>query len=165
MSNIPTVFTGEMQLMNWGESSSNGAWVKFWIAPEDLEAFRHLKCRSGKIAGHRMMAALAEIGDDEQPVAQPRDADPGSEAQSKGGALAKLAGMFCQQPEFWEFLNTQESEVTYPTVGGPDTAAIAVRTICGIESRADLDNLQPAADKFHAQIRLPFMRWKQGVRE
>jgi hypothetical protein len=68
MSDVPTIFNGEMQLMNWGESSANGAWVKFWITPEDLEAFRHLKCKSGKIAGHRVAAVLVEIGDDEQPV-------------------------------------------------------------------------------------------------
>jgi hypothetical protein len=68
MSDVPTIFSGEMQLMNWGESSANGAWVKFWITPEDLEAFRHLKCKSGKIAGHRVAAVLVEIGDDEQPV-------------------------------------------------------------------------------------------------
>lgn len=160
MSNIPTVFTGEMQLMNWGESSSNGAWVKFWIAPEDLEAFRHLKCRSGKIAGHRMMAALAEIGDDEQPVAQPRDADPGSEAQSKGGALAKLAGMFCQQPEFWRFI----AEHFGARISNADQAAGAVREICKVDSRAELDGNAEAADVFHSQIRLPYVRWKQGVR-
>lgn len=162
MSNVPTVFTGEMQLMNWGESSSNGAWVKFWIAPEDLEAFRHLKCRSGKIAGHRMMAALAEIGDDEQPVAQPRNADPGSEAQSKGGALAKLAGMFCQQPEFWEFLVARSTGPT--SCESVNDAAATIRHICGIESRAELDSNAEAAAIFHEQIRLPYVRWKQGVR-
>ena len=157
MSNIPTVFTGEMQLMNWGESSSNGAWVKFWIAPEDLEAFRHLKCRSGKIAGHRMMAALAEIGDDEQPVAQPKHDDQ----EPKGGALAKLAGMWCADPDFWRFLASDARN------GNPQDAEQAKHNLyrlCGITSRAELDHNPEAAERFHSEIRLPFMRWKQGVR-
>jgi hypothetical protein len=75
MSDLQPVFSGEMQLMNWGESSANGAWVKFWITPEDLEAFRSLKCKSGKIAGHRVAAVLVEIGDDELPVQRAPEAE------------------------------------------------------------------------------------------
>ena len=72
------VFSGEMQLMNWGESSANGSWVKFWINPEDLEHFRHLKTKTGKIAGHRVMAALVEFEDEEGqpgPTAAPKPKD------------------------------------------------------------------------------------------
>lgn len=160
MSAVPTVFTGEMQLMNWGESSSNGAWVKFWIAPEDLEAFRHLKCRSGKIAGHRMMAALAEIGEDEQPVPQERSTGPGSESRPTGGALAKLAGMWCSDPSFWEWLLHAYGW----KCESADDAAALIRQECNVESRAELDSNTEAQRIFHDRIRIPFMRWKQGVR-
>ena len=156
MSDITPTFTGEMQLMNWGESSSNGAWVKFWITPEDLEAFRDLKCRSGTIAGHRLMAVLVGIADDETPVQQPH---PAEEARPAGGHLAKLAALWCDKQDFWLFLRSNGCLCAT----AHDAAAI-VRTTCNVESRAQLDHNTAAATIFHEKIRLPFMKWMQGAR-
>ncbi|ARK86064.1 hypothetical protein BOC42_00415 [Burkholderia pseudomallei] len=93
-----------MQLMNWGESSANGAWVKFWITPEDLEAFRHLKCKSGKIAGHRVAAVLVEIGDDEKPVQRDTTAKGSNAAtvddHGKHYAVLYKSGWF-HNPKVW----------------------------------------------------------------
>jgi hypothetical protein len=152
MSTVPTVFEGEMQLMNWGESSANGAWVKFWITPEDLEAFRHLKCKSGRIAGHRVAAVLVEIGDDEKPVQQ---LDP---EKAKGGALAKLAAMLGDDVEFWKFLTHQFS--LEEACESPDNAAEVIREVCEIESRSELDWHTDAANRFHSQIRGPWLKWR-----
>ena len=53
-----------------------------------------MTARKGNTAGQRMMMALVEIGDDEEPVDQaPKD-------EHKGGALARLAGMWCQDASF-----------------------------------------------------------------
>jgi hypothetical protein len=43
MSDVPIIFNGEMQLMNWGESSANGAWVKF------IQHFRANSSSPGKL--------------------------------------------------------------------------------------------------------------------
>jgi hypothetical protein len=153
MSDLQPVFNGEMQLMNWGESSANGAWVKFWITPEDLEAFRSLKCKSGKIAGHRVAAVLVEIGDDELPVQ--REPQP---EKPKGGVLAKLAGMLCDDTNFWDFLTHQFS--LEDACESSDAAATVVREVCEIESRSELDWHTNAADRFHAQIRGPWLKWR-----
>lgn len=154
-------FKGELQLMNWGESSSNGAWVKFWIAPEDLEAFRSLKCRSGKIAGHRMAAVLVEIGEDEKPVEIPK-------TEHKGGALARLAGIWCQDRRFYDFIRMVYDkemggngdgcgDITPEEVGGIEGyCRHAILVICDIESRAELDSNKEAAEIFHRRIREPF---------
>ncbi|MGX0136306.1 hypothetical protein [Cupriavidus metallidurans] len=163
MSDFQPVFQSEMQLMNWGESSSNGAWVKFWIHPDDLAVFRDMKCKSGKIAGQRFACVLVEIGDDELPVqeapAEPAPAPVPAVPEQKGGALAKLAGMWCAEPEFWRFLASDARN------GNPQDAEQAKHNLyrlCGITSRAELDHDSEAAARFHSHIRLPYMRWKQG---
>lgn len=71
MSDITPTFHGEMQLAGWSESHNSGCKVTFWLqSSEDLEAFRALTVRKGNTAGQRFMAALVEVGDDEQPVRQ-----------------------------------------------------------------------------------------------
>lgn len=159
MSAIRPTFSGELQLAGWSETHNGGCKVTFWLADaSDLDAFRALTVRKGNTAGHRFMAVLVEVGDDELPVQQPKQDDQ----EPKGGALAKLAGMFCQQSEFWEFLVARS---TGPTCcESVNDAAATIRHICGIESRAELDSNAEAAAIFHEQIRLPYVRWKQGVR-
>lgn len=151
MSDLQPVFNGEMQLMNWGESSANGAWVKFWITPEDLEAFRSLKCKSGKIAGHRVAAVLVEIGDDELPVQREPQQD-----RPKGGALAKLAGMWCAEPEFAQWAQHEG----WCDVNDADSAAAHVRTLCVISSRAELDSNPDAKRLFDERIRGPYSKFR-----
>lgn len=157
MSPIRPTFSGELQLAGWSETHNGGCKVTFWLADaSDLDAFRALTVRKGNTAGHRFMAALVEVGDDELPVQQPKQDDQ----EPKGGALAKLAGMFCQQPEFWRFV----TEHFGARISNAEQAAGAVREICKVTSRAELDGNDEAADVFHSQIRLPYVRWKQGVR-
>jgi hypothetical protein len=74
-------------------------------------------------------------------------------AKPAGGPLAKLAGQWCNMPQFlaWSGCNT------------PDTAAEFVRRECGIESRAELDHNVAAAEIFHAHIRVPFANYMMGA--
>lgn len=158
MSNLTPTFTGEMQLAGWSESHNGGCKVVFWLpSSEDLDAFRALTVRKGNQSGHRFMAALVEVGDDELPV-QPA---PQTE-QPKGGALAVLAGRLCQDPEFWQFLSAKKPRAE--PIASADAAAQAIRDICNVDSRAELDHIKEAAEAFHAEIRLPYVRWRQGVR-
>lgn len=82
------------------------------------------------------------------------------EPKPKGGSLAKLAGMLCQDPQFWEFLN---SKVSAEEVLDEEGAAKVVRQCCGINSRAELDSSLDAAVKFHGVFRKPFLSWKGMV--
>lgn len=77
----------------------------------------------------------------------------------KGGALAKLAGMWCGSPDFWVFLASRFDK----QCGDAQAAAEIVRMACGVTSRAELDSVPAAEARFHASIRLPYMRWQQGV--
>jgi hypothetical protein len=153
MSDITPTFHGEMQLAGWSESHNSGCKVTFWLqSSEDLEAFRALTVRKGNTAGQRFMAALVEIGDDELPVQQPEP------EKAKGGALAKLAGMLCAEPEFWNFL-THQFALTAKCESDRAAAEI-IREVCDIGSRAELDSDPVAEKNFHEKIRGPWIRYR-----
>jgi len=78
----------------------------------------------------------------------------------KGRHWAKLAGMWCEDADFWAFM---ESTGVH-TVRDPASAADAVRAVCRINTRAELDHDARALEVFNSQIRYPFMRWMQARR-
>lgn len=77
----------------------------------------------------------------------------------KGGQLARLAGMWCNDPNFWQFLMDATSFV----VTGSEDARMAVCNYCSIESRAELDNNPEAAEKFHKLIREPYAEYLKSL--
>jgi len=80
--------------------------------------------------------------------------------ERKGGALAKLAGILCGNPEFWRMVESQ----TLAPCRSPEDARRYVLEMCGIMSRAQLDHEPSAEGKFHVAVRMPWIRWQQGVR-
>lgn len=151
-----TVYKGELMLAGWSESHTGGAKVTFFLPdPSALDAFRNLTVAKGKMAGHRMMAVLVEIGDDEMPL----------EGRKRAGALCKLAGMFCQQEQFWQWarLNNTNEWQRATILAKADTpqevSAEWIRLRCGVKSRTELDT-NPAAEKlFHERVRNPYAKW------
>jgi hypothetical protein len=87
--------------------------------------------------------------------------EPELTEKPKGGELAKLAGMFCRDLDFLRFLS--ERTPSNAPVQRMADAAKTICAVCGIESRAELDHNPAAAEMFHNEFRLPFVRWKQGV--
>ncbi|AFN39085.1 hypothetical protein G167_gp69 [Burkholderia phage BcepMigl] len=158
MSEITPTFHGEVQLAGWSETHNGGAKIVLWLSdPSDLDAFRALTMRKGNQAGQRFMAALVEIDDNEQPVQQPAGPAPESEPERpKGGALARLAGMWCNDEEFWTWLRLQRVRCE-----NADDAAMYIRRTCSIESRAELDSNADAERVFQERIRTPFMYWRR----
>ncbi len=85
----------------------------------------------------------------------------------KGGPLARLAAMWCADSRFQSWLaHAHAAEWHALNLGYPaaETAAAAVRMICGITSRADLDNNQKAARVFNERIRAPYSTLLKGVK-
>lgn len=76
----------------------------------------------------------------------------------KGGELAKLAGMFCGDPNFQLWIEERCDDVPASAAGegGEERAAAIVRHMCGVASRAELDSNPKAAIAFHEQIRKPW---------
>lgn len=154
MSSIVPTFQGEIQLAGWSDTHNGGAKVTFWLTDAtDLESFRALTIRKGNHAGHRFAAVLVEIGDDEQPV-QPVP-------HQKGGELAKLAGQFCNNPDFWKFLHAKHGWACSMA----EDAAKLIRQRCHINSRSELDHKPEAASIFHEQFREPFVEWQRWSKQ
>jgi hypothetical protein len=132
----------DAQLMGYGESDSAGAWLKFQIQPEDLEKFRGLK-------GTVFYAALVKRQESGAPETQ----------KPKGGPLSQLAGQWCHNPKFFEWI--------WGIVAAGEPVEISmcrdfILEKCGIQSRAELDHNETAAAIFHEQIRLPFSKWLEN---
>ncbi len=157
MSIKPT-FAGEMQLAGWSESHTGGCKVTFWLqGPEDLAAFRTLTVRKGNTAGHRFMAALVEIGDDEMPVQPAPVADMGipiSKDHDRMGPLAYWLVMRCNDPEFWRWLESTGRQCT-----GAIPAGKIVKQILNVVSRKEVDTDLAAEQRFHGLIRGPYQRY------
>lgn len=91
-----------------------------------------------------MPVALAPLAAD----FEKREPEP---EKPKGGALAKLAGMWSNATHFWEFCD----------VDNADDAAEWIRQTCIIESRAELDNSLIAKQNFEKFVRGPYMKFMQ----
>ena len=108
--------------------------------------------------------ALARITD-EAATAEARKEFAAPEDRPKGGALCKLAAMWCAEEEFHNFLAaTMKWAKAYSEPITSVVAANIIRETCGVSSRADLDHDERAAHIFHRDFRLPYQRWLQGAR-
>ena len=153
MSITPT-FSGEVMMAGWSDTHTSGAKVTFWLPDaESLEAFKGLTQKKGNTAGHRFMCVLVEIGDDEKPV-QPEAVIPAAVKESIG-PLCMLSVKWCKEPEFWKWLETDPENAAHSEKG----AAMCVTTICGVDSRKDIDINPQAAKIFHRQIRGPYSKY------
>lgn len=151
MSITPT-FSGEVQLAGWSESHNGGCKVTFWLSdPSDLDAFRTLTVRKGNTAGHRMMAALVEINDDEQPV-------PPTIQPRKDHSWSRQAGIWCQDKEFQAWVaHCQGVDESFVNEG---VARAFVLMKCGIQSRRELDTLESARRFWLADVAGPYRKWR-----
>lgn len=77
----------------------------------------------------------------------------------KGGEWAKLAGMWCNDRDFWTWANSVQTDMR---IVKDRDAADFMRIECDIESRAELDNDPEALARFNKEIRHPFMKWMQA---
>lgn len=175
------LFQGEMQLCRWSESSTNGAMVTMWVHPEDLEAFKLMKARSGKTAGQRIGVVMVAIGDDEAvvehppapaPVAAPVPTpalQPRTTYTPNIGALGMLAVRWCKDRDFWCWLEESEtSGMQYSEAAAKEfilTTAGVIAKYGEQASRKHLDTDPECAARFNECIRIPFRQWlaKQGI--
>lgn len=132
-------FKGEVQFRRYSDTSTQGQQVVFAVS--DRDALAPFIGKEGK----RYMAVLVEIGDDEQPVIQP-----------KMGDLCRMAVMFCKDPMFIDFIDQRFSPCLTEF-----EAKQALYEVLGIASRRDLDSDPKKADAFHTLIRKPFLAWKE----
>jgi hypothetical protein len=81
----------------------------------------------------------------------------------KGGELARLAGILCGDAEFQVWIEARHPTIAEGAEFGDDASKVAahiVRTLCGVESRAELDHDPEAARRFHELVRKPWSERK-----
>jgi hypothetical protein len=123
--------------------------VSFDIEPRFAQlAFAMFGTRGTPVAIARLTPEVA------QQQARKEAAEP-----VKGGVLAKLAGMWCADEQFCDWLYNDYRGPPFKTA---DDAATVIRTICGVGSRAELDHNPQAEEIFHREFRLPYNAWLQG---
>lgn len=85
----------------------------------------------------------------------------------KGGEWAKLAGMWCADPDFWAWADGTTHAGLFWHVTSAHDASEFVRGVAEIKSRSMLDHDAEAFARFNGYIRLPFMAWmkEQGIQK
>lgn len=172
MTDRRILFSGEMQLCRWSESSTNGATVTMWVHPDDLDSFKALRARSGKHAGQRLACVLVELGDDEAVVEQPEATPaptvaPGATPSPRRyhpphiGPLGMLAVRYCKDKQFQRWAADQWGDVN--PLSEADAKDFILKA-CGLvakhgqqASRKHLDIDPEAAALFHENVRLPYL--------
>ena len=103
-------------------------------------------------------AAFALFGAPGTPMALAALKSAKAEPAPKGGQLAQWVAMRCGEAAFQRWLQDTYSAQWQDAHGDTPAkwAASTVRAVLGIESRAELDNDDAAALRFHARIRRPF---------
>lgn len=133
------------------QQRQSGDWVlRLTVAAVDMD-----QRITNAAMGTRFMCVMVEVNDDETPV------DHRAESRDKWRELgpAKQAGIRCKDPVFWAYL--REGMHHYVEVDDEDSAAEAVRDICGVASRSDLNKPGQSAArlKWH-DLDFAFQAWK-----
>jgi hypothetical protein len=140
----------------------DGVVISFVVHPHDVP-----KGLAEAPLGSRYIVALVQVGDDEQPVPAKETAATPQPVSDKPLAGAKRmdwrelqpaaqAALRCNEATFWAFLREEQH---YPDVENPETAAVAIRHICKVISRAELGTNHKARVLWH-QLDSAFLAWK-----
>lgn len=128
---IVSSYSGEVMLLSWKESSTQGRTVTFLLnEDEDIHPFKDLATKSGKRAGQRFMAAFVAISDDEQPQDEENP--------------VRDAGILCRDQDFWGWVN----ERSFIAVSSEQEAKQWLCEQLSIKSRAELSTNPVAATRF-----------------
>jgi hypothetical protein len=82
------------------------------------------------------------------------------EPEMKGGELARMAGVFCKDSKFWDWLEQSHGKHIIDN-HEEEIARAFICEVCLIESRKELDHNHYAAERFHMEIRRPYLEWKR----
>jgi hypothetical protein len=160
MSDVPTVFKGEVQLAGWSVTHNQGAKVTLWVADEaDLDTFKTMTARKASQAGQRLYAVFVLLGDDEQPEAVEKP-----EPKRKTG-LSESAGRICQTDLFQRWVFQDIGRSLTPDITPDEREQVAanyVRRACRVQSRSEIDTDERASRTFSG-IMSRYREWVNGV--
>ncbi len=176
------LYRGEAICKRWGDSSSAGRTVTLQLEDGGEHPFRGYE-------GERFAIVVVPIGNDEKPMkkllgdASTREDEvkalrpvDGGDAHKATSSPAKpkkrwhemppsqRAGMLCDDPEFWAFLNASNTHAIASGDVAPvetkDGAAAVLRLVCGVTSRSEI-KAGHALKQFES-VEGHFQAWRQA---
>jgi hypothetical protein len=154
------VYADEAMLAGWNDSQTTGHTVKFWLAMDQLghpfEGFQRHK--------DEFYISLVELDDDQEIIDQNVREKVEAANTRPSERLSYVAAMMCKNEGFWTYV----LECMHPSdrelcEGAPDMEAVARMFMLGtlkMKSRSELDKSPELAERFHNEIRRPFLVWQ-----
>jgi hypothetical protein len=128
--------------------TQSGDWkITFTVQAADMD-----QRLTSAAMGTRFQIALVEIGDDELPKQK-------GKMEWRELQPAAQAGIRCEDRVFWAFLNIEHCSPESPLIQNKEDAAHVTRTICNVQSRAELSTNHKARVLWH-QLDEHFQVWK-----
>lgn len=155
------IYDDEVMLAGWNDSQTTGHTVKFWLAMDQMghpfEGFERHK--------DEFYISLVELDDDQEIIDQ--NVRDKVEAASKRPSerLSYVAAMLCKNEGFHTYVleQTEYTPQDIEVMGITDLEDYCRQWMCyelGIKSRAELDKSKVLAERFHDEIRRPFLMWQ-----
>lgn len=162
---VPTIQCDAM-LLSWQETHSGGAKIVLQLAsPDDLDPFKRLTVKKGRVAGQLLTCVFVEVDGNGQPI-EPEPEPPKKRGGGKfPGGYCGLAVRWCAEPNFAVWLSREfpsESEECGPSTYD-EFCVRMLRLICGIKSRKELDTDATAGERFNERIRAPYAAYRKGI--
>lgn len=162
----------DVMLLGWSETHNGGAKITLQLADiAQLEPFKRMTLKKGKIAGQLMTAVFVEVDGNGEPVAPEPEAPA---AKKRGGGkfplgYCGLAVMWSGDPVFIDFLveNFPQTHASCLDALGPGTHPIdlvggwCLKKLCGISSRKELDTNDRARALFEMSVRWPYTAFRK----
>ena len=139
------LYMDEAMLAGWNDSQSKGHTVKFWLCNDAMGHPFDGISRSQSLA-----VALAELDDDNEAIDQNMRDRVEQQSIHPHSRPSYVAAMLCKNEGFWTWLGADDE----------DEAKQEIYDRLEIGSRAELDADPVLAERFHTEIRRPFLRWQ-----
>jgi len=151
----------EVQLLDYGESSGTGEWIKVRFPDYGhVVKFRGKDKASKTKCGQRYTLMMIEIQDDETPVNQDKRERLEHAEEVKGGKHSIRAARRCRSLEFIAWIN--EMYDVNPDIKDEEAAKNYIYHRCGITSRRQLDHNEEALQKFN-ELDSEFIKWRESA--
>jgi len=153
-----SLYMDEVMLAGWNDSQQHGHTVKFWLCNDGMgHPFEGMN-RTQELA-----LALSELDDDNEVIDQKMRDRVEKQVETGKQKLSNVAAMLCRQKKFYDFCMeqyVQSGQIDFsPPVHDEATAKQWMYQELGINSRAELDSEQQAAQLFHDKVRKPYLVW------
>jgi hypothetical protein len=148
-ADVKPSFQGEVMLAGWNDSHTGGAKITFWLPDDaDLEVFRTMTVKKGKVAGQRFMMVLVEIDDDEMPKQQTNHrASSDAHLMITGDAFVRYVRQTIAGAQDWDAAKVR----------------LWAKAAMEVGSLSELDSDPRALKRFHEVVRRPFAEWMDNA--